>query len=584
MLVDVSVPEIGIDALTYEIGADIQTGARVIVDVRGTRYAGFVLGETQKGLPRGVKAKDIEGVIDDKTVIPADVWDLAVWSARVSMCGISTALKAALPSPVYRGENLTPPPEYAPSSARFRERNFFNPFDNERGDFFVDELDSMLRTLILFPKKDAAKSFFTSLPESLKSQAVLWPSDSAKSWEAWRLIHSGKVRIVVAPPGGIFAPLSPEKIIVEDEASPAYVIPYTLGISARSLAGHRATFLNAELVLAGRIPSLKTYIRTHPRETHRPDRRNIILADIHQSRKESVPGIEGSIPLTYTLTSRTHKELGREKNVIWILSRTGESSEVFCGNCGETVRCPKCGGTMQSRGDGEFLRCRHCGTVRELPPKCESCGFNLLMGKRPGLDALAKIAGKYFSPVHVYDEHSDISAMKGLILSTNRGIELCGEIDASLVAWLDLDSELWRPEYATRFNVYMMLTESYWRGRTRNSDRKLLIQARSKGMKLAGFLAGGWTRFIPDELRVREDFLLPPYGYMVEVDCSSKMLREEIVELCTDAGLFVMDPGEDGQPLYVNSDSLEDIRKVIEPKMFLRNTKKQYIRITVMSE
>ena len=103
-------------------------------------------------------------------------------------------------------------------------------------------------------------------------------------------------------------------------------------------------------------------------------------------------------------------------------------------------------------------------------------------------------------------------------------------------------------------------------------------------MKLAGFLAGGWTRFIPDELRVREDFLLPPYGYMVEVDCSSKMLREEIVELCTDAGLFVMDPGEDGQPLYVNSDSLEDIRRVIEPKMFLRNTKKQYIRITVMSE
>ena len=103
-------------------------------------------------------------------------------------------------------------------------------------------------------------------------------------------------------------------------------------------------------------------------------------------------------------------------------------------------------------------------------------------------------------------------------------------------------------------------------------------------MRLAEFLAGGWTRFIPDELRTRRDFMLPPFGYIVEVECSSKILRGEIMDSFMDAGIFVMDPGEDDQPLYVSTESLEAVRKILEPKIFLRNTKKQYINITVRSE
>ena len=582
MLVDVAVPEIGINALTYESDTGIDTGARVIIDVRGTKYAGFILGESVKGLPRGVKAKPVEGVIDYEPVVDRDVWDLSLWSAKVSMCGVSSALKAALPVQLLTGEKLQPPPLMQPSSAKFTERNCFNPFDSERVNFFLTEIDTGIRTLLLFPKRDEAKSFFMNLPERLKGESVLWQSDSPKFFDTWKMIHSGHVRVVIAPPGGVFAPLMPGKIIVEDESSPAYIIPQTVKLSARSLAGHRAQFLKCELILAGRMPSLKTYSRTHPHEIIRPDRKNIILADIHQSRKESVPGIEGNIPLTYTLTSRTHKELAQGHNVIWILNRTGESSEVFCENCGESVKCPKCGGIMQSRNDGDILRCKHCGMLRVLPDNCGKCGYGFLSGKRPGLDALAKIAGKYFADVHIFAD--GVSDVHGLILSTSRVLGALGELQPSLVAWLDLDSELWRMNHDNRYNVYSMLYESYWRGRSRESERKVLVQARRKGMRLAEFLAGGWTRFIPDELRVRRDFMLPPYGYIVEAECSSEEMRDDMIDAFTDAGIFVMDPGDSSQPLYVNCESLDEVRSVIEAKSFLRNTKSQYIHITVRSE
>ena len=78
--------------------------------------------------------------------------------------------------------------------------------------------------------------------------------------------------------------------------------------------------------------------------------------------------------------------------------------------------------------------------------------------------------------------------------------------------------------------------------------------------------------------------MLPPYGYIVEAECSSEEMRDDMIDAFTDAGIFVMDPGDSSQPLYVNCESLDEVRSVIEAKSFLRNTKSQYIHITVRSE
>ena len=584
MLVDISIPELGINSLTYETDSELDEGARVIVEVATAKHTGFVIGESRKKLPSFIKIKPVEGVIDDKRVIDSDIWRLAKWAGKMTMCGMSKALRASLPQQILTGEKLMPPPGIESPSRKFTERNFFNPFDSERVNFFVSEMASDSRTLVLFPAKEQAKLFFANLPESLKAESVLWIYESPKFFEMWKMLHSRKFRIVIAPPGGVFAPMMPQKIIVEDESNPSYVIPYTLNLSARSLAGQRALFLGAEFVTAGRIPSLKTYIRTKPREIIRPERKNIIIADINFSRKEETPGIEGNIPLTYTLTSRTHKELADGHNVIWILNRTGESSEVFCSNCGESVKCPKCGGIMQARNDGNILKCKRCGNFRTLPRVCEKCGYHFLVGKRPGIEALAKIAGKYFRDVHLYTEGVKISDVHGLILSTSKGLGLLGVIDASLVAWLDLDSELWRMNHDNRFNVYKAISDSYWRGRTRDSNRKILLQTRRKGMRLANFFVHGWENFIPCELRERKEFMLPPFGYIVEIECSEKKLRNDIIDSLMDSGIFVMDPGDDSQIFYAECESLEAVIKILEPEKFIRNTKTQFINITIRSD
>ena len=574
-LIDVAIPEMAAGVLTYSIDVIPAVGSRVIVEVQKHLHTGFVLGETRNELAPDVEVKPVAGIIDDRLMTDPDIWDLAYWSGRVCMCGVNTALRTILPKNYYMGEKLDPPPDLPRHPKTFREVHNFNPFDTERVNFYAAELASGERTLMLLPTREAARDFYTSLPDSLKSEAVLWPF--TKTWEVWQFVNSKKVRIVVGAPGAVFAPLCPDKIIIEHEADSGYFLPYGLSVSARSLAGRRAAFLGATLILGGRMPSLKTYMRTLPKQDTKPDRKNIILADIYASRKEESPGIEGNIPLTFSLIRRTYTELLRGNNVVWILNRQGEAQEVYCQGCGHVLKCEKCGSVMRSINDGNMLKCRLCGSLRELPQKCPECGRVFFRGRRPGLEALAKIITPYYPKVRLYVKGARKSSMRGLVLSTNRVIEILGDIKPSLVAWLDWDAELRDDDYDSRYRAFSRLYESYYTGRESDSTRKVLVQSRREGRRLAEYFASGWMTFCDEELRQREEFMLPPCGYMIALDTRGKIPRETLIDSLEDNGLFVMDPGDESQPVFVNVQSLDEVMQTIEPYA-------QKLTITVRSE
>ncbi|MBR0203009.1 MAG: hypothetical protein IJQ56_01450, partial [Synergistaceae bacterium] len=362
------------EALCYECEVIPPEGSRVRVPVGKSYRVGVVLGESHKELAANIEIKQVQEIIDTQRVIDLDIWRMALWAGRVCMCGAGEVLKLILPKKFLSGERLEAPPNSALKKI-FKESHCFNPFDSERVNFYLDALTRPGRVLMMLPTHERAKSFFANLPKCLKSDAILWPSsvnnNGVKLWEAWKLALSKQVRIIIAAPNGVFAPLSPDRFIVEDEANPSYVIPYMLNISARSLAGYRAKFLGSEFITGGSMPSLKTFARLKlSGQVNKPDRKNIIIADMNISHKEESRGIKGVINLTRSLIKRTYKSLADNKNVIWILNRLGDASEVFCGNCGESIRCPKCNNLMRSESEGRILKCRVCGCVMNMPDKC----------------------------------------------------------------------------------------------------------------------------------------------------------------------------------------------------------------------
>ena len=87
-------------------------------------------------------------------------------------------------------------------------------------------------------------------------------------------------------------------------------------------------------------------------------------------------------------------------------------------------------------------------------------------------------------------------------------------------------------------------------------------------MKISKFFPQGWTKFFSQELSERKEFNLPPFGYVIEIEAQKSKIREKLLDSFFEAGIFVMDPGDESQPLHINTESLEPIEKVLSTIKF----------------
>lgn len=549
---------------------------------------GFVLGPAGDGaLPK--KLRSVSELLDEENVLGDDLWDLVRWMGRAFLCGVGQALQTVCPADLLKGEPVPAWRRPAAPETVLRESSCFEPWDEARADLYLRRLEGGRRTLVLFPERRAARTFFERLPPGIRAESVLWPSTGGKRlWRTWKAVREGGFRVVVGGPGGVFAPLVPEVIVVDDESNPGYIAQRPPRVSARSLAGRRAGRLGAELLLGGRMPSSKTFLRASPECGVLPDRRSLVFVDMRRSLKAEVRGVEGALPLTVSLLERTRAALGQGRHVLWVLDRRGEAAEVFCSDCGNPVSCPRCGGVMRSEGGG--LRCVRCGARAPLERVCAACRGALWVGRRPGLEALAEVAGRLFRGCPIL-LHGDSEPGRGknspsLILGTRGALAVCDTLDVGLAAWLDLDAELRRAEYGARFHVFSMLWESCWRGRTASDarGRLVLVQSRRAGSAWRDTLARGWGCFWRDELNSRRELELPPFGILVQIEPARDEDRGALLRSLENAGFFVMDPGESGLPLWVNAVSAEALGRALAPRFGIEHSRSGFPVVTVWAE
>lgn len=608
MLLDIIIPAPWWNSLIYNYNFnnnfEFKSGQRVRVPLgnkNGGRVgfiSGFTSEETQKSIiNKNIAVKDILELIDDEPVLDFGLWELALWLGRNFLCGTGMALKTICPNEILNGEKIDlNKKNYVKDGAEFRETVFFNPNEAERNAFYIEALKRPLYTLMLFPEVNFAKNFFKNLPENIKNNSILWPSTGGKKlWDAWRGVYSGNIKNVIAPPGGVFAPFSADCIIVEEEASEGYFSRRHPVFSARSVAGKRALDLKCELILGGSMPSPKTFLRNKIKCDFSPDRKNLIFVDIKRSLKINESGIDGDLPLTISLLERTRNELDAGNNVLWLLDRKGGAAEVFCDNCGHALKCKKCGGIMRSEDNGKILKCSRCAFKEFTPEKCPDCGGEILQGRRPGLEVLRSAAERLIKghEIIMHENKNNKSALKApaLIIGTRGALALCGEYKINLVAWIDLDSELRRNDYNARFRVFYMVWQSCWRGNNDN-ERKILIQSRRTGRDFRDFFASGWEKFWREELELRKDLDLPPFGILIQFVTlnADKKARENFINELEDAGLLVMNLDLDldnennennndikntpDSTFWIETQSVGPVIKILAPHFDIANLKK----------
>ncbi len=596
---DVILPGPWWNCLTYETALPVEPGRRVLVPVgRGQRIG--IVGRSRESPPENeaYAIRNVRELLDEGPLLSPRLFSLMEWSGRAFLCGTGEILQIALPSRILaRTDPVTDlPPFAAPHLGRYEETVMYDCNDESRWGKLREALRGTEPFLALFPEQATAKAFWRDLPPELKESTMLWPSTGGKKLlDAWVAARQGKIRSVVGGPGSVFAPLRTIRTILVDEESSgaysAYKWPY---IHGRSIAGRRAKTEGASLVLSGRMPSSRLFLRETPSSQDRPSRENIRLVDIRKGFASESKGVEGMLPLSPVLLEESMKCMERGRVCLWILDRKGYSAEVACEECGSAVVCPECGSVMAWAEKQGTLRCSSCGTVRPFPRECPACRGHLLVGKRPGLEALLPVAqslaGGNFPVVFWEEERSagkkrieELSkkmASGGVVVGTRGVLAACDRLDVGFVAWIDADAEARRVEFQARFTAFSMVWESLWRGNARN-DRVVLLQSHRPGTGWQKGVLLGWTSFWKEELQERRAFSLPPFSFLVEIVLPSMEMKRSIMTQLEGNGLQTMDPEEGSPSFWVSVPSVGVLHTLLAPYFSIGNSRRGFPKIRV---
>lgn len=601
---DVIVPGPWWHSLTYEIPFCPAPGSRVFVPV-GNGFRIGILENVFEKYPGGAgyAIRKAGAILDETPLLTPSMLNLIQWTGKTFLCGAGKILKTALPSSFLTcGDTLSFPSFHQEEEKKVPDRNEYNESfifacnTEIRWRRFVESIEKNASFLILFPEQTLAKAFWDYLPSRFKEKAILWPSRGGKKlMETWLAARQGWFSGIVGGPGAVFAPLPGIRtVIVEEESSGAfraYKHPY---INSRTIAGKRARLEEASLMLAGRLPSSRIFLRGKLECHDRPSRSAVRFVDIRKGFSSESIGVSGSLPLTDVLFSETKKCISQGKVALWLLDRKGYAGEVACEDCGSPVKCLKCGTVMAWEEKKGRLRCSLCGVVRPIPEVCPICRGVLLLGKRPGLEALFPVARSLISkemPVFLWEEAKPVGktataslaaklAGGGIVLGTRACLALCDMADVGFAGWIDADGEVRNVAFQAKFTAFSMIWESLWRGNN-GRNRTILLQSRRPGTGWQKGVLLGWSRFWKEELQERKELGLPPYSYLLEVKAPSLKWKERIMTKLEENGYFPMEPGDPPLFFWVTSLSLGDIYNILAPFFSIGNSKMGFSEITV---
>ena len=598
---DVIVPGPWWNSLTYELPANESAlpGSRISVPVGRGRRIGWIEGVTSAPPEDGKFVLRKAGpLLDPAPLLAPRMLSLLQWGGKTFLCGTGEMIQTALPGPFLSKKTPVdlPGPQERPAEGEYREFPLYLQNDGERWARASVELGENTPFLALFPEQTSAEAFYAFLPLSLREKTLLWPSTGgAALLKAWRTARGGEWTGVVGGPGAVFAPLPALSCIFVDEESSggyrSYKWPY---LHSRTLAGRRARLEGALLLLGGRIPSSRLYLRCRPKFQNPPRRGMVKFVDMKKGIASESPGVSGTLPLTAPFLEETQKCLEQGRTALWLLDRKGYAGEVACEECGNPVWCKACGSVMAWEERKGRLRCSSCGALAPLPEVCPICRGVLLRGKRPGLEALytaARSTAPSDLPVLLKEDQNirgkkNRRALKasfskgGIVAGTRSVLSLCDLLDVGFAGWIDADAEARRVAFQAKFTAYSMAWESLWRGNGKE-DRVLVLQSRRPGSGWQKALLSGWEVFWRQELKERKELDLPPFFFLLEVKAPSQESKESIMAALENGGLVPMDPGDPALRFWVSVQSLAGVAEMLAPFYSIGNSTAGFPEISV---
>lgn len=453
-------------------------------------------------------------------------------------------------------------------------------------EIYLHALEATLRegksAIILVPEialtPQTVRRFIARFPERVGLvHSKLSPGER---YDTWRRARAGLLSAVVGPRSALFTPFSKIGLIVVDEChdqsyyqtetAPSYhareaAVTYARQVGAVCILGSATPDISStyrasqgawtalslpERILAHkevirrqmeaiRSPSqsapAKAVFRTLEKDAETTELPPVQIVDMREELKAGHRSIF-SRPLQAALS----QVLEHQQQAILFINRRGMATYVFCRDCGQALKCPRCdipltyhqnGGASQgARG----LVCHHCNYQRQLPKTCPTCGSKRIKQYGTGTERVEQEVQSLFPQANTVRWDWETTRKKGshdVILehfANHQADVLIGTqmlakgLDLPLVTLVGVvlaDVGLSLPDYRASERTFQVLTQVAGRAGRSPLGGKVILQTFQPDHYVITAAAGhDYRGFYRQEIVQRRNLQYPPYARLVRLE------------------------------------------------------------------
>ncbi len=396
------------------------------------------------------------------------------------------------------------------------------------------------QALILMPEIALTAQFLTRFEQRFGGRPCAWHSHvgEGKRGRAYKAIAEGEVRVVAGARSALMLPYkSLGLIIIDEEHEAAYKQDDGVSYHARDMAVLRGMIEEATVVLASATPSIESKVNADRGRSHHltlPTRfgeRAMPLLSAIDMRREGPRRGEWIAP---RLESEIRQALERGEQALLFLNRRGFAPLTLCRACGHRWQCPNCSAWLVEHRFRRALICHHCGHTERTPRACVECSTeDSLTACGPGVERLAEEVAQKFP------EHQRITLSSDFPGGADR---LRQELDAvangefpivigtqliakghnfpgvTLAAVIDADVGLASGDPRAAERTFQLLQQVTGRaGRGDRPGKGILQSYQPEHPVMRALLSGDSAKFYKEEIALRRDAELPPFGRLAGI-------------------------------------------------------------------
>ena len=434
-------------------------------------------------------------------------------------------------------------------------------------ELIQDTLERKESAILLVPEISLAPQLIDRLKQRFPNQEILiWHSalDEQERLYSFMKLMTEESVIVVGARSAIFSPVTNLSLIImdeehensykQDQPAPRY--------HTRNIAEKRAELNNALLILGSATPCVESYKKAScDKINSRKGFTDTKNKDSHQSsawmllhlrnryNQNPLPKVEivdmkeefnlgNKSIFSKKLRELMEDRLNKGEATILFLNKRGNSSHVFCRNCGYIYKCSHCDSKMVYHSDKHILICHLCNHSEKHPDSCPACASGSIKYFGLGTQKLEEEVRKAFPTAKIARLDSDTTKKKNYHLEVFQkfknqeinvliGTQMVAKgLDNPLVTCVGViaaDSCFTQLDYQAEEKGFQLLTQVSGRAGRKDREGKVIFQSYLNNRpSLLLAQEQDYEKFYTEEIKLREEFNYPPFSKLIRFISSSE--------------------------------------------------------------